>query len=210
MEKKKWNHMSGTTYDSPKSAWRSRIWSLRSFLTVINCLIWSTATKEESQSVNAHFNHCGHLHFCRMRASLRLPLLRAGTISISWSNPSRMFCRRFCSEAMWLAFFSASVSNSWGAFRLFRSFRGGLSSCNDRFCDELPGDDGCCCASVMGGQKEKEKKKKGTHTKKSGHGNSHDPVSVFSSSAFIRVVQQTVSPDHTVLGHHHHFWLAVR
>lgn len=51
------------------------------------------------------------------RLTLRLPWFREGTMSMSWSNPSRMFWRLFCSEAIWLAFFSASVSNSCGAFR---------------------------------------------------------------------------------------------
>jgi hypothetical protein len=56
------------------------------------------------------------IHFCRMRASLRWHSLNVGTISTKESNPMRMFWRRFCSEAMWLAFFSASVSSSCGAF----------------------------------------------------------------------------------------------
>lgn len=59
-----------------------------------------------------------YLHFWRMSASLRFPWLSEGTISISWSNPRRIFCRRFCSDAMWFAFFSASVNNSCGALRL--------------------------------------------------------------------------------------------
>lgn len=72
------------------------------------------------------------LHFCKIKASLRLPWLNAGTTSINCSNPSLMFCLRFCSDAIWLAFFSASLNSSWGAFRGRRCFLG---------C-------GCCCVGL--------------------------------------------------------------
>ncbi|KAG5300587.1 hypothetical protein I7I48_00341 [Histoplasma ohiense] len=45
----------------------------------------------------------------RTTPSLRPWPSSPGTSSVSLSNPSRMAARRFCSEAMWLFFFSCSV-----------------------------------------------------------------------------------------------------
>ena len=56
------------------------------------------------------------LHFCSINDSLRWQWLRVGTISTNWSNPIRILARRFCSDAIWFAFFCASLKSSWGGF----------------------------------------------------------------------------------------------
>lgn len=48
--------------------------------------------------------------FFKTMLSLRPWPSRPGTSSVNRSNPSRIAARRFCSEAMWLFFFSCSVS----------------------------------------------------------------------------------------------------
>lgn len=45
--------------------------------------------------------------------------------SVSWWNPLRMFCRRFCSDAIWLTRFSSLLSGGAGV--------GGDDDVGDRF-----------------------------------------------------------------------------
>lgn len=101
-------------------------------------------TRKDRRGYNEKHATCMcHLHFCKMTASLRWQSLRVGTISTKESNPTRMFCRRFCSEAIWLAFFSASVRSSWGGF-LVPAFVGAGVDC------EGAGDTESCCCRIDG------------------------------------------------------------
>lgn len=102
------------TYVSPSVNCNCRTLSFSLFLSSIKRFIYSTAIRQQHKWQKQVMTM--NLHFWSIIASLRWVVSRAGTTWTSCSNPILMLALRFCSEAMWFAFFCSSLSSSWGAF----------------------------------------------------------------------------------------------